>query len=105
MAPEIIKGETHSFPCDMWSMGIILYFMLSGAYPFSFRKLEEDIMNTPVLFLGPNWDKVSMEAKHLVSQLLEKDQFSRITAKDALSHAWFNRQIPQGLDEKAPGYL
>ena len=55
MAPEIISGESHSFPCDLWSMGIILYHMLSGSYPFGFRHLEKDITETPVLFLGNSW--------------------------------------------------
>lgn len=66
MAPEIIQGETHSFPCDMWSMGITLYLMLSGQYPFNFRRLEDDIKRTPVLFLGPTWENISVEAKDLV---------------------------------------
>lgn len=55
MAPEILQGQTHSFPVDMWSMGIMLYIILSGAYPFSFRNIENDIIKTPVLFLGNKW--------------------------------------------------
>ena len=52
MAPEIILGEPHGIQCDIWSIGIILYRMLSGTFPFSFRNIDEAIINHPVLFLN-----------------------------------------------------
>ena len=68
MAPEIIDGSGHSCPSDMWSLGIILYMMLSGSYPFSHRAIEKEICESPVLFLPPNkWENVSSEAKNLIS--------------------------------------
>ena len=79
-------------------MGIMLYILLSGAYPFSFRNIENDIIRTPVLFLGPTWAGISHEAKNLIMQMLEKDQFSRIKAKEALDHAWFKKFPPKKVD-------
>lgn len=55
MPPEIIQGDPHSFSCDMWSLGIILYVMISGKYPFDFRNIENEIVNSPVIFVGPAW--------------------------------------------------
>lgn len=79
MAPEIVEGSPHSFPCDMWSLGIILFLMLSGEYPFNFRNIDNAIVNDPILFLGPVWQGVSPLAKDLVLKMLEKHPENRIT--------------------------
>ena len=59
MAPEIFQGYPQSSACDIWSVGIILYMMLSGSYPFSMREIEKEVTETPLLFLGPVWDEIS----------------------------------------------
>ena len=41
MAPEIYKLEEYDEKVDTFSLGIILYFMLSGNYPFASSFLEE----------------------------------------------------------------
>ena len=33
MAPEVVKGK-YDYKCDYWSVGVILFFMLSGNYPY-----------------------------------------------------------------------
>jgi serine/threonine protein kinase len=79
MAPEILEGICHGTPCDIWSVGIIIYLMISGFYPFGFRNIDNEIMNTPVLFLH-NSDKFSSTARDLIRGLLEKSQYARLTA-------------------------
>lgn len=34
IAPEILKKEPYTFSCDLWSLGCILYSILSGMLPF-----------------------------------------------------------------------
>ena len=38
MAPEVyngLDGRKHGFPCDLWSVGVMLYYVLTGMHPFS----------------------------------------------------------------------
>jgi serine/threonine protein kinase len=42
MAPELLQGRTESTPkIDVWSMGIILYALVFGEYPFHDRDKEQ----------------------------------------------------------------
>ena len=36
VAPEVLKGH-YTEVCDMWSVGILLYFMITGTYPYTAR--------------------------------------------------------------------
>jgi hypothetical protein len=40
--------------------------MLSGQMPFNHRNIEFEIQNSPILFIGPKWDKISKHAKNFV---------------------------------------
>ena len=35
MAPEILNGDNYNFKSDIWSLGIIIYFMLNKEYPYN----------------------------------------------------------------------
>ena len=48
MSPEILKGENYTFKSDIWSLGIIIYFMLNKEYPYNGKNeilLYDDIMS------------------------------------------------------------
>ena len=58
LAPEILNGEKASFESDIFSLGVILYFMLSGALPFDDPFPMEIISKTEkceVTFLEDVW--------------------------------------------------
>ena len=81
MAPEIIERISHSYPCDMWSIGIILFMMLSANYPFDLKNLEHAIVNEPLIYMPKDgWGEISELAKDFINNLLCKDPSERITA-------------------------
>lgn len=43
MAPEVFSREAYNEKCDMWSLGVILYCMLTGVPPF-FGKSDEEVI-------------------------------------------------------------
>jgi calcium-dependent protein kinase len=91
VAPEVLKGNYDS-KCDMWSLGVLMYVMLSGDLPFYDEKLAEvykKLNNGEYHFSKPCWNEVSVTAKNLINGLLTVDPTQRLSAKDALKHEWF----------------
>ncbi|KAH8113669.1 kinase-like domain-containing protein [Phellopilus nigrolimitatus] len=82
---------------DMWSVGVIAHFLLSGIYPFRAQRYAiRDLVNgdTEVRFQDVAWRDVSPEAKEFVSKLLDVDQETRMSAADALKHKWIKGGKP-----------
>lgn len=94
MAPEIWTKSSYGKPVDMWAFGAVVYCLMCGCLPFAGDTLEEIAAaidaggNEPMQFVGNEWNGVSDEAKDFISQLLTKDQRTRITAQQALNHSW-----------------
>ena len=90
VAPEVIN-KFYNKKCDNWSLGIFLYLLLSGNTPFTAESQEKtfhNIQNAPLEFDRPGWEKVSKEAKDLITGLLEKDPKKRLTLKEVIDHPW-----------------
>jgi len=89
-APEIILGNGYDHAVDMWSLGCILYILISGSHPFSQENQEEAIQQSlegKVEFPGP-WKNISPQAKSLIKMLLQADPNKRPSANEALRHPW-----------------
>jgi len=91
VAPEILTAESYDKSVDMWSVGVILYILLSGYPPFyadSAPALFKKIMDVKYDFDDSVWDDISDSAKDLIRNLLVKDPSKRFTAQQCLTHPW-----------------
>ena len=92
-APEVITHEGHTFMCDWWSLGILIYELLYGNTPFYNvdKNRMYDLINTGSISFPkfiqiegenkPRNYKVSDDAKNLITKLLEKDPGTRLGRK------------------------
>lgn len=90
-APEGLTNQ-YSNKSDLWSVGVILYLLLSGRVPFMGereKEVIEKIDDGAFELRDYPWNKISIEAKDLIKKLLDIDMESRINANTALSHNWF----------------
>mmetsp|Transcript_12890 Transcript_12890/g.14758 ORF Transcript_12890/g.14758 Transcript_12890/m.14758 type:complete len:123 (+) Transcript_12890:655-1023(+) len=91
VAPEVLN-ESYDEKCDLWSIGVIMYILLSGAPPFNGSHdmlIRRAILKGKYSFKSSIWKNVSEEAKDLISQLLVMNPENRISAFEALNHQWF----------------
>ena len=89
MGPEILNSR-HSYSgkaADVWSLGVVLYTMLVGRYPFQdvepaalFSKIRRGVFTIP--------ESLSARARSLVYCMLRKVPVERMAATDILLHPW-----------------
>lgn len=89
------KGAFANAAMDMWSVGVILYIMLTGVHPFDTKgvstdeEIEEHIRMNPHPPLGEEFvGHLSQSSVDLIKRLMAKDPSLRLSAYEMLSHPW-----------------
>lgn len=98
MAPEIITDKKYHLVSDLWSIGVILYQIIYGRFPFGKpRNILELIHNigSTELNLTNNTYEISFNCQDLIKRLLEKNPTKRITWEQFFTHPWFEMFHPQ----------
>merc|ERR1712137_1492819 len=127
MAPEIVEAfiedteEDFKYDkrCDLWSLGVMMYILLSGYPPFSGScgqdcawaaggqcdrcqmNLFTNIQQGKFEFHSKEWAHISPQAKDLIKRLLVKSAKRRLSARDVLSHEWLNNNNNMALSTPA----
>lgn len=98
VAPEVLQQGVYNNSCDIWSIGVILYVLLSGFLPFfgdTQEELFDKILTGSYSFSNKVWDDISPTAKDLVTKMLTLNEEDRPTAKQCLEHPWFRANNPR----------
>ena len=111
-APEVLNGN-YDFRCDLWSLGVLCYMLLSGSPPF-YGKSVEDVYNAILTkeasFADKKFKHVSNACMDFMKRLLVRDPRHRMTTGEALLHpfitgaAYFPRYAAPGMAGGA-GYM
>lgn len=101
MAPEILRRHSYSLQCDIWSLGIIGYRIMTGSFPFqttlSEADLTEKIKEGKFDYSASAFGGYSERAINLVKNMLKVDPAIRITAGEIEDSAWV--QGREGQDQ------
>ncbi|KAG1672664.1 Phosphorylase b kinase gamma catalytic chain, skeletal muscle/heart isoform [Nymphon striatum] len=102
LAPELLKVSMYDdvpgygIEIDIWACGVIMYTLLVGCPPFWHRRqviMMRNIMAGKYQFSSPEWDNITDESKDLISKLLIVEPRKRLTASQALKHAFFQVKV------------
>ncbi|KAF5385763.1 hypothetical protein D9615_002536 [Tricholomella constricta] len=101
LAPEVVRQENnegYDNVVDSWSVGVIVFSMLTNASPFIEDETQRDI-RTRVSERTIDWSclanmNVSDAAQDFIRGLLEEDPRQRMTLTEALTHPWLASYTP-----------
>ena len=94
IAPEILRGDKYGAEVDIWSTGIIIYFLIAGIPPFyvddpsEHKKLFKKIKSGKFCFWEEYFSNVSKEAQDMIACMLTVSQKDRWTIDQLLEHPW-----------------
>ena len=104
-APEVQNRCPYDTKCDMWSLGVDLFYALSGSLPFvdrSQRSLLRKITKAEFIFDPKDWSTVSRSARRFIYRLLRANPSERMTAERALRDPWLAPPVLPAVAEEAP---
>lgn len=110
MAPEIVRKEEYRGPpVDIWALGVVLFVMLTGSFPFK-GSTDKELYSRICSSQHPSIDYLSVQAQDLLRLMLTVDAGNRITGRAVLEHDWFKpssrvvEKKPSFVEKEAQGY-
>lgn len=93
MAPEVLDGDFYDESCDVWSLGVMAFQILSGVPPFyanDENALINKILSNNYDFNDKDWAGISVDSKKWIRKLLVLDFKKRSTPQEAIEHVWLS---------------
>ena len=97
IAPEMYTHKDYSYKVDVWSIGILLYYLVTGGIlPFDDEKNDEDVLAKKVVYTHQEYPEQYFgdKSKSLISVIdkaLEKNPEKRITINNFLNEEWLSK--------------
>jgi len=94
VAPEVLK-QSYGNQCDMWSIGVTAYMLLSGVAPFGGEDITEilnQVMSGRLNFPNKYFRGTTQEAKDFLRYLLTRTVMERPGPSEALAHPWLRKR-------------
>ena len=83
IAPDVLLKKGYNERCDVWSIGVILYILLTGKPPFDGdgdEEITEQVKIGTMNFDDAIWDKISSDAKDLLRKKMLMYNFAQRTS-------------------------
>merc|ERR1712032_589091 len=102
MAPELINKSGHGKEVDCWALGVLLFEMLTGDVPFTgdnFEAVSQKVLAGKIDFPA----HLGLNAKDIITGLLNSDKSSRSTAEQLKAHSWYEAMNWESLLQRSIG--
>ena len=95
ISPEIYMHHNYSFKVDIWSLGVILYLLITGGIlPFDDEKMDSHVIGKKVIYLQQEYPEEYFGNKSkgliiLLDKMLDKNYKKRINISEVIKDSWF----------------
>jgi Ca2+-binding EF-hand superfamily protein len=96
VAPEVLIRQPYDKQIDIWSLGVILYYALTGTLPFDDENDNEEVIAKMTVFVevefpSDKWKNKSQSVINLIKKALIKDPEKRINIDEFLDDEWIKK--------------
>lgn len=99
MAPEILENKNYSALCDVWALGIIMFYLICGRHPYvanDERRLLEVIRSQKLRFDSEKFQNISSEGLDFLQGMIVYDTVHRRTMGELTVHPWLTGRSDKG---------